>query len=79
VRLTFRPDLSELWIGSATSTQKVAYGSVRRIEAWPIDGDEAYSILALHLGAGKLWVYWFPSQLVSTIKVRVIGVGALIL
>ncbi|KAI8474729.1 MAG: hypothetical protein J3K34DRAFT_407154 [Monoraphidium minutum] len=79
VRITFRPDLSQLWVGSATATQKIPYNSVRRIEAWPIEGQEAYSITALHLGGGKLWLYYFPSQLVSTIKVRVIGVGALIL
>jgi hypothetical protein len=33
-----------------------------RIESWPIDAHEGYSILALHLGAGKLWLYFFPSQ-----------------
>jgi hypothetical protein len=79
VRLTFRPDLGQLWIGSATATQKLAYGSVRRVEAWPVEGQEAYSIVALHLGSGKLWLYWVPSQLVSTLKVRLIGVGALVM
>jgi hypothetical protein len=34
----------------------------QRIEAWPIDGHEGYSIVALGLGAGKLWLYFFPSQ-----------------
>lgn len=53
--------------------------SVRKIESWPIPEHEAYSVVALHLGSGKLWLYFFPSQLLSTIKVRVIGVGALIL
>ncbi|GBF90055.1 hypothetical protein Rsub_02763 [Raphidocelis subcapitata] len=78
VRLTFRPDLGQLWIGSATATQKVSYGSVRAIEAAPIDGDEGYSIVALVLGAGKLFLYFFPSQLVSTLKMRVLGLGALL-
>lgn len=79
VRLTFRPDLSQLWIGSATSTQKIPYSSVRSIESWPIEGQEEYSIVALALGAGKYWLYFFPSQLVSTLKVRVLGIGALIM
>lgn len=78
VRITFRPDLQQLWVGSATHTQKIPYTSVHKIESWPIEGHEGYSILALHLGAGKLWLYFYPSQLVSTIKIRVIGLGALL-
>jgi len=40
-----------------------------------------YSILALHLGSGgcsKYWLYWCPSQYVSAIKLRVLGVLALL-
>lgn len=81
VRLTFKDDMQQIWIGSATSTQKVAYGSVRKIENWPISGQEEYSILALHLGTttgSKYWLYYVPSQYVAAIKMRVIGIQALI-
>eukprot|EP00877_Chromochloris_zofingiensis_P006326 jgi/Chrzof1/1947/Cz10g27140.t1 len=81
VRLTFRPELQQLWVGSATSTQKVPYGSISKIESYPIEGEEEYSILALHLGSGgtsKYWLYYVPSQYVAAIKVRIIGVMALI-
>lgn len=29
-------------------------------------------------GKGKYWLYWFPSQYTAAIKVRIIGVSALI-
>jgi hypothetical protein len=59
----------------------VPYGSIGKIEAWPIEGNEAYSIVALHLGAGgtsKYWLYFFPSQYVSGLKIRILGVESLL-
>lgn len=59
----------------------VPYGSISKIESYPIEGEEEYSILALHLGSGgtsKYWLYYVPSQYVAAIKVRIIGVMALI-
>ncbi|KAK9819896.1 hypothetical protein WJX72_003746 [[Myrmecia] bisecta] len=81
VRLTFKPTTRELWIGSATSTQKVPYGMIRKIESQPIAGQEEYSILAVHLGetgTNRYWLYWVPSQYVAGIKMRLLGVQALI-
>ncbi|GLC34804.1 hypothetical protein PLESTB_001166300 [Pleodorina starrii] len=81
VRLTFKEDLQQLWLGSETSTQKVPYGTIGKIESWPIEGNEGYSIVALHLGAGgtsKYWLYYFPSQYVSGLKIRILGVQALL-
>jgi len=81
VRLTFRDDLGQLWIGSAVSTQKVPYASVSKIESFPIEDKPEYSILALHLGSGgssKYWLYYVPSQYVAAVKVKLIGVIALI-
>lgn len=81
VRLTFKPELQQLWIGSAQSTQKVPYSSVAKIEAAPIEGGEEYSIVSLQLGASassRYWLYYVPSQYVAAIKMRVLGVAALL-
>ncbi|MEW5306871.1 MAG: hypothetical protein WDW36_009308 [Sanguina aurantia] len=81
VRLTFKPELQQLWIGSAVSTQKVAYGSIRKIEATPIEGQEEYSILSLNLGttsSSVMRLYFFPSQHVASIKIRILGVQSLV-
>jgi hypothetical protein len=79
VRLTFKQDIQQLWIGSAASTKKVGYSSVTSIRAQIIPGNPGYSILKVQLGAsGNLWMYWVPSQYVSGIKMRVLGVGSLL-
>ncbi|PRW58076.1 ubiquitin domain-containing UBFD1-like [Chlorella sorokiniana] len=81
VRLTFKAEVQQLWVGSATSTQKVPYNTVGKIESQAIKGQEEYSILRLQIGASgtsNLWLYYVPSQAVSGIKLRVLGVGALI-
>lgn len=51
VRLTFKSELGQVWVGSAASTQKVPYGSIHKIQAQPIKGQEEYSIVRLQLGA----------------------------
>lgn len=59
----------------------VPYASVTKIESWPIKEHAGYSVLALHLGSGgssKYWLYFFPSQYVAGIKIRLIGVQALL-
>ncbi|KAG2484360.1 hypothetical protein HYH03_016779 [Edaphochlamys debaryana] len=81
VRLTFKEELQQIWLGSDTSTQKVPYGSITKIESWPIEGNEAYSMLALTLGVGgtsRYWLYFFPSQYVAGLKIRILGVQSLI-
>lgn len=81
VRLTFRPDLQQIWIGSATSTQKVPYASIHNVETFPIEGQEEYSIMTLQLGSSstsKYWLYYVPSQYVAAIKMRILGISALL-
>jgi hypothetical protein len=59
----------------------VPYASVTKIESWPIKEHAGYCVLALHLGSGgssKYWLYFFPAQYVSGIKIRLIGVQALL-
>jgi hypothetical protein len=54
---------------------------VTKIESYPIKEHPGYSVLALHLGSGgtsKYWLYFFPSHYVSGIKIRLIGVQALL-
>lgn len=68
-------------IGVSAIAAAVPYSSISKIESWPIDGKEEYSIVALGLGAGttsKYWLYYFPSQYVSGIKIRLIGLHALL-
>jgi hypothetical protein len=81
VRLTFRPEINQIWLGSATSTQKVPYGSIHKIEAQPIESQEGYSILRIQLGAASTsnyWLYFVPSQHVAAIKTRILGVASLL-
>lgn len=59
----------------------VPYASVTKIDSWPIKEHPGYSVLALHLGSGgssRYWLYFFPSQYVAGVKVRLIGVQALL-
>lgn len=52
-----------------------------RIESYPIPEQPAYVILALFLGAGgtsRYWLYFFPQQYVAGIKIRLLGVQALL-
>jgi hypothetical protein len=51
----------------------VPYGSIAKIESWPIAEHPGYSVVSLGLGAGsssRYWLYFFPSQV---IKARVAG------
>jgi hypothetical protein len=73
--------MEQLWIGSAASTQKVPYGTIAKIESFPIEGQEEYSMMSLQLGSSgtsKYWLYWVPSQYTAAIKMRIKGVMALL-
>ncbi len=48
----------QIWLGSATSTQKLPYSSIKRIDAQPIEGQEEYSILCVQLGEAGTSRYW---------------------
>lgn len=80
IRLTFKPDIQQLWIGSAQATQKVSYSMISKIESYPIDGKEEYSIMSLQIGPSsstRYWLYYVPSQLVAAIKLKILGVMSL--
>lgn len=81
VRLTFKPELQQLWIGSAQATQKVSYGMISKIESFSIEGQEEYCILSLQIGPSsstRYWLYYVPSQYVAAIKLRILGVMSLL-
>ena len=129
--MTFKDEMQQIWIASATSTQKgesqlqsivgchasltfsclphflmppsfpraslisscgraslissclpsVPYNTITKIEGFKIDGKEEYSIIAVSLGAGdssKYWLYFFPTQHVASLKIRILGVESLL-
>ncbi|CAH2039458.1 unnamed protein product, partial [Iphiclides podalirius] len=77
VRLTFKPEQDQLWVGTKERTEKLAMTSIKSITSEPIKDHEEYHIMGLQLGtteASRYWVYWVPAQYVEAIKDAVLGV-----
>ncbi|XP_041831432.1 ubiquitin domain-containing protein UBFD1 [Melanotaenia boesemani] len=76
VRLTFKLEQDQLWIGTKERTEKVPMGSIKNVLSEPIEGHEDYHMMAFQLGpteASQYWVYWVPAQFVDAIKDTVLG------
>ena len=76
VRLTFKLELDQLWIGTKERTEKLGMSSIKSVVSEPIDDHEEYHILALQLGpteASRYWIYWVPTQYVEAIKEAILG------
>lgn len=76
VRLTFKLEVDQLWIGTKERTQKVAMNTIRHVVSEPIEGHEEYHIVGFQLGtteASRYWVYWVPAQYVDSIKEAIFG------
>ncbi|XP_046894559.1 ubiquitin domain-containing protein UBFD1 [Hypomesus transpacificus] len=76
VRLTFKLEQDQLWIGTKERTEKVPMGSIKNVVTEPIEGHEDYHMMAFQLGpteASQYWVYWVPIQFVDAIKDTVLG------
>ena len=76
VRLTFKLELDQLWIGTKERTEKVPLNSIKQVVSEAILGQEEYHILALQLGpteASRYFVYWVPAQYVDAIKEAILG------
>eukprot|EP00123_Amoebidium_parasiticum_P021220 comp6364_c0_seq1/m.2157 comp6364_c0_seq1/g.2157 ORF comp6364_c0_seq1/g.2157 comp6364_c0_seq1/m.2157 type:complete len:252 (-) comp6364_c0_seq1:19-774(-) len=76
VRLSWKPEMDQLWIGTKERTEKIPVASVHGVESEPIKGHDNYHIMAIKLGttdASKFWVYWVPAQYVETIKDTLLG------
>ncbi|XP_072838899.2 ubiquitin domain-containing protein UBFD1 [Pogona vitticeps] len=76
VRLTFKLEQDQLWIGTKERTEKLPMGSIKNVVSEPIEGHEDYHMMAFQLGpteASYYWVYWVPIQYVDAIKDTVLG------
>lgn len=76
VRLYFKSELEQLWIGTKERTEKIPIGSIKNVLSEPIKGHEDYHIMALQLGPTELsryWLYWVPAQYVEAIKDAILG------
>lgn len=76
VRLTFKKFTEELWVQSASNTQKLHFAQIRKIIAEPIKEHPEYHMMGLQLGSGDgstLWLYWVPSQYVNAIRYTVMA------
>ncbi|XP_065659440.1 ubiquitin domain-containing protein UBFD1 isoform X2 [Hydra vulgaris] len=76
VRLTFKLEMDQLWLGTKERTEKLPMSSIRNVISEPIEGHEEYHILALQLGpteASRYWMYWFPAQYVDAVKDTILG------
>jgi hypothetical protein len=45
VRLSFKVFAGELWISSATDTQKIMFAQIKSIHSEPIKGNEDYHLM----------------------------------
>ncbi|KAM5152956.1 ubiquitin domain-containing protein UBFD1 [Mantella aurantiaca] len=76
VRLTFKLEQDQLWIGTKERTEKIPMGSIKNVVSEPIEEHDDYHMMAFQLGpteASYYWVYWVPSQYVDAIKDTVLG------
>ncbi|KAE8740118.1 hypothetical protein FOCC_FOCC014378 [Frankliniella occidentalis] len=76
VRLTFKLELDQVWIGTKEQTQKLSMNSIRSVVSEPIEGHAEYHILGIQLGpteASRYWVYWVPVQYIDAIKETIMG------
>ncbi|XP_038064147.1 ubiquitin domain-containing protein UBFD1-like isoform X2 [Patiria miniata] len=71
VRLTFKLEIDQLWIGTKERTEKLPMSSIKNVISEPIEGHEEYHIMAIQLGPteqSRYWLYWVPTQYTSAIK-----------
>ncbi|XP_073409666.1 ubiquitin domain-containing protein UBFD1 isoform X1 [Dendrobates tinctorius] len=76
VRLTFKLEQDQLWIGTKGKTEKIPMGSIKNVISEPIEDHDDYRMMAFQLGpteASYYWVYWVPVQYVDAIKDTVLG------
>uniref|UniRef100_A0A1I8GM76 Ubiquitin-like domain-containing protein n=2 Tax=Macrostomum lignano TaxID=282301 RepID=A0A1I8GM76_9PLAT len=74
VRLTFKLEIDQLWIGTKERTNKIPMSSIKRIVSEPIEGQEAHHIVGLQLGTTEqsmYWLYWVPCQYVRAIQTTI--------
>jgi len=76
VRLTFKLELDQVWLGTKERTEKLPMNSIKSVSSEAIVGQEEYHIMALQLGpteASRYFIYWVPAQYIDSIKEAVLG------
>ncbi|XP_015122536.1 ubiquitin domain-containing protein UBFD1 [Diachasma alloeum] len=76
VRLTFKLEQDQLWIGTKERTDKIPMNSIKGIHSEPIPEHPQYHIMAIQLGpteASRYWIYWVPAQYIAAIKDAILG------
>jgi len=76
VRLTFKMEVDQVWLGTKERTEKLPMNSIKAVASEAIEGHEQYHIMALQLGpteASRYFIYWVPAQYVESIKEAVLG------
>ncbi|XP_014785569.1 ubiquitin domain-containing protein UBFD1 isoform X1 [Octopus bimaculoides] len=76
VRLTFKLELDQLWIGTKERTDKIPMNTIKAVVTEALEGHEDYHIMGIQLGtteASRYWVYWVPAQYVDAIKDAILG------
>ncbi|KAL5473155.1 hypothetical protein EMCRGX_G027603 [Ephydatia muelleri] len=76
VRLHFKMELEQLWLGTHERTEKIPLGSIHKVVSEPIKGHEEYHLMGVQLGpteASLYWIYWVPAQYIEAIKEAVFG------
>ncbi|XP_066992216.1 ubiquitin domain-containing protein UBFD1 isoform X2 [Anabrus simplex] len=76
VRLTFKMEQDQVWIGTKERTDKIPMNSIKSVVSEPIEGHEEYHIMGIQLGpteASRYWVYWVPAQYIDAIKDAILG------
>ena len=75
-RLSFKLLQQELWIATASQTEKVPFNAIRNVRYEPIKGHEEYVIMALQLGQvdserSRFYLYWVPAQYARAIRTTI--------
>jgi len=76
VRLTFKLELDQVWLGTKERTEKIPMSQIKDVVSEAIEGHEEYHIMGLQLGpteASRYWLYWVPAQYVAAIKEAILG------
>lgn len=76
VRLTFKLDSDQLWLGTKERTVKIPMPSIKAVTSEAIKGHEDYHIMGIQLGpteASNYWIYWVPAQYVEAVKEAILG------
>ncbi|XP_011862608.1 PREDICTED: ubiquitin domain-containing protein UBFD1-like isoform X2 [Vollenhovia emeryi] len=76
VRLTFKLEQDQLWIGTKERTDKIPMNSIKGVHSEPIHDHPEYHVMAIQLGtteASRYWIYWVPAQYIAAIKDAILG------